>query len=151
MPPGPADRQKHRFYLDDNGKPVPKARVYQYRDAIAEPIINKYYEDPTLVSFGEDVRDWGGAFAVYRGMTEAIPYYRLFNSPIAEAAIVGAAVGYGMSGGRAIAELMYCDFLGRAGGRSIQPAVQVAGHERRYAEDARGAPHERGLQVRRPA
>lgn len=115
MPPGPADRQKHRFYLDDNGKPVPKARVYQYRDAIAEPIINKYYEDPTLVSFGEDVRDWGGAFAVYRGMTEAIPYYRLFNSPIAEAAIVGAAVGYGMSGGRAIAELMYCDFLGRAG------------------------------------
>ena len=107
--------KKHRFYLDDNGKPVPKARVYQYRDAIAEPIINKYYEDPTLVSFGEDVRDWGGAFAVYRGMTEAIPYYRLFNSPIAEAAIVGAAVGYGMSGGRAIAELMYCDFLGRAG------------------------------------
>lgn len=107
--------KKHRFYLDDNGKPVPKARVYQYRDAIAEPIINKYYEDPTLVSFGEDVRDWGGAFAVYRGMTEAIPYYRLFNSPIAEAAIVGAAVGYGMSGGRAVAELMYCDFLGRAG------------------------------------
>lgn len=107
--------KKHRFYLDDSGKPVPKARAYQYRDAIAEPIINKYYEDPTLVSFGEDVRDWGGAFAVYRGMTEAVPYYRLFNTPIAEAAIVGAAVGYGMSGGRAIAELMYCDFLGRAG------------------------------------
>ena len=100
---------------DENGKPVPKARVYQYRDAIAEPIINKLYEDPTLVSFGEDVRDWGGAFAVYRGMTEATPYYRLFNTPIAEAAIVGAAVGYGMSGGRAVAELMYCDFLGRAG------------------------------------
>lgn len=107
--------KKHRFYLDDAGKPVPKARVYQYRDAIAEPIINKYYEDSTLVSFGEDVRDWGGAFAVYRGMTEAVPYHRLFNSPIAEAAIVGAAVGYGMSGGRAVAELMYCDFLGRAG------------------------------------
>ena len=67
------------------------------------------------MSFGEDVRDWGGAFAVYRGMTEAMPYYRLFNTPIAEAAIVGAAVGYGMSGGRAVAELMYCDFLGRAG------------------------------------
>ena len=92
--------------LDENGKPVPKARVYQYRDAIAEPIINKLYEDPTLVSFGEDVRDWGGAFAVYRGMTEATPYYRLFNTPIAEAAIVGAAVGYGMSGGRAVAEVM---------------------------------------------
>ncbi len=107
--------KKERFGLDRDGKPISKNRVYQLRDGIAEPIINKFYEDPTLVSFGEDVRDWGGAFAVYRGMTEALPYHRLFNTPIAEAAIVGAAVGYAMSGGRAVAELMYCDFLGRAG------------------------------------
>ena len=37
-----------------------KIGVYQLRDAIAEPIINKFYEDPTLVTYGEDVRDWGG-------------------------------------------------------------------------------------------
>jgi 2-oxoisovalerate dehydrogenase E1 component len=37
------------------------------------------------------VRDWGGAFAVYRGLTEALPYHRLFNAPISEAAIVGSA------------------------------------------------------------
>jgi len=60
-------------------------------------------------------RDWGGAFAVYRGLTEALPYHRLFNSPIAEGAIVGTGVGYGLEGGRALIELMYCDFLGRAG------------------------------------
>lgn len=107
--------KKARFAFDADGKPVNKNRLYTFRDGLAEPIINKYYEDPTLVSFGEDVRDWGGAFAVYRGFTEAIPYHRLFNTPIAEAGIVGAAVGYAMSGGRAIAELMYCDFLGRAG------------------------------------
>lgn len=107
--------KKSRFGLDENGKPVSKNRVYQLRDGLAEPIINKFYEDPTLIAFGEDVRDWGGAFAVYRGMTEATPYPRLFNTPIAEAGIVGAAIGYAMSGGRAIAELMYCDFLGRAG------------------------------------
>ena len=107
--------KRARFGLEPDGKPVSKNRVYQLRDGIAEPIINKFYEDPTLVAFGEDVRDWGGAFAVYRGMTEAIPYHRLFNTPIAEAGIVGAAIGYAMSGGRAIAELMYCDFLGRAG------------------------------------
>jgi 2-oxoisovalerate dehydrogenase E1 component len=107
--------KKERFYLDREGKPVGKNKLYQLRDGIAEPIINKYYEDPTLASFGEDVRDWGGAFAVYRGMTEAIPYHRLFNTPIAEAGIVGAAVGYAMCGGRAIPELMYSDFLGRAG------------------------------------
>lgn len=107
--------KKERFAFDESGKPVSKNRVYQLRDGIAEPIINKFYEDPTLVSFGEDVRDWGGAFAVYRGMTEAIPYHRLFNTPISEAGIVGAAVGYAMCGGRAVAELMYMDFLGRSG------------------------------------
>ncbi|HPY94630.1 MAG TPA: thiamine pyrophosphate-dependent enzyme, partial [Clostridia bacterium] len=108
-------QKRERFGLDKEGKPVSKNRAYQLRDGIAEPLINKFYEDPTLVSFGEEVRDWGGAFAVYRGLTEALPYHRLFNTPIAEAAIVGAAVGYAMAGGRAVAELMYCDFLGRAG------------------------------------
>ncbi len=107
--------KKERFGIDKDGKPVSKNKVYQLRDGLAEPIINKFYEDPTLVSFGEDVRDWGGAFAVYRGMTEAIPYHRLFNTPIAEAGIAGAAIGYAMAGGRAIGEIMYMDFIGRCG------------------------------------
>ena len=107
--------KKIRKGIDDKGKLVGKNQVYQIRDGIAEPILKKFYEDPTLVAFGEDVRDWGGAFAVYRGFTESIPYHRFFNSPISEAAIVGAAVGYAMSGGRAVAELMYTDFLGRSG------------------------------------
>jgi 2-oxoisovalerate dehydrogenase E1 component len=68
-----------------------------------------------MVAYGEENRDWGGAFACYRGLTEALPYHRLFNSPISEGAIVGTACGYAMSGGRACVELMYCDFLGRAG------------------------------------
>ena len=107
--------KKERFAFDASGKPVSKMKLYNIRDAIFEPLFNKYYEDPTLVSYGEDVRDWGGAFAVYRGLTDVIPYSRLFNSPISEAAIVGTAVGYCMCGGRAVVELMYMDFLGRAG------------------------------------
>ena len=54
-------------------------------------------------------------FGVYRGLTESLPYHRLFNSPISEAAIVGTAVGYALEGGRPLVELMYCDFMGRAG------------------------------------
>ncbi|MEZ4605565.1 MAG: hypothetical protein R2865_01840 [Deinococcales bacterium] len=50
-----------------------------------------------MIAYGEN-RDWGGAFGVYRGLTEALPYHRLFNSPISEAAIVGTAVGYALSG-----------------------------------------------------
>jgi 2-oxoisovalerate dehydrogenase E1 component len=68
-----------------------------------------------MVAYGEENRDWGGAFSVYRGLTEALPYHRLFNSPISEGAIVGTAVGYALSGGRVVAELMYADFMGRAG------------------------------------
>lgn len=98
-----------------NGKPVPKTKLFQYKDAIFEAVIDRFYEDPTLVAYGEENRDWGGAFAVYRGLTECIPYHRLFNSPISEAAIAGSAAGYGMCGGRALVELMYCDFVGRAG------------------------------------
>jgi 2-oxoisovalerate dehydrogenase E1 component len=98
-----------------DGQPVPKNKVYQLRDGIFEAILDKFYVDPTLVAYGEENRDWGGAFSVYRGLTEALPYHRLFNSPISEGAIVGSAVGYALCGGRVIAELMYCDFLGRAG------------------------------------
>lgn len=107
--------RKERFGFDKDGKPVSKNKVYQYRDGIFEALINKFYEDPTLVAYGEENRDWGGAFAVYGGLTEAIPYHRLFNAPISEAAIVASAVGYGMCGGRSVVELMYCDFIGRAG------------------------------------
>ncbi len=108
-------RTKTRFHLDADGAEVNKLKQLTIRDALFEAIIRKFYVDPTLVAFGEDNRDWGGAFGVYGGLTESIPYHRLFNTPISESAIVAAAVGYGLMGGRAIPELMYCDFLGRAG------------------------------------
>ncbi len=97
------------------GKPVPKMKAFNIRDGIFEALVHRFCIDPTLVAFGEENRDWGGAFAVYRGLTELLPFHRLFNSPISEAGIVGAAVGYALDGGRAVAELMYADFMGRAG------------------------------------
>ena len=97
------------------GQPVPKMKAYNVRDAIFEAMLHRFSIDPTMIAFGEENRDWGGAFAVYRGLTEALPYHRLFNSPISEAGIVGAAVGYALERGRVVAELMYADFMGRAG------------------------------------
>ena len=107
-------RGKVRAAVSD-GKPVPKMKMFNVRDAIFEAILHRFTVDATLVAFGEENRDWGGSFAVYRGLTECLPYHRLFNSPIAEAAIIGAATGYAMEGGRALVELMYADFVGRAG------------------------------------
>ncbi|MCB0182852.1 MAG: dehydrogenase, partial [Caldilineaceae bacterium] len=106
---------KFRFGVDEEGKPRPKLRCVTYAEALFEAMMHRFYEDPTMVAYGEENRDWGGAFGVYRGLTEALPYHRLFNSPISEGAIVGTAVGYALSGGRVVAELMYCDFMGRAG------------------------------------
>ena len=106
---------KHRFGLDQAGKALPRLKTLTYAEAIFEAMLHRYYQDPTMIAYGEENRDWGGAFGAYRGLTEAIPYHRLFNSPISEAAIVGTAVGYALAGGRVVAELMYCDFMGRAG------------------------------------
>jgi len=108
-------KNKERYFRDKEGKLVSRVKLYQLRDGIFEAIVDRFYKDPTLAAWGEENRDWGGAFAVYRGLTEALPYHRLFNSPISEGAIVGTAIGYGMCGGRVIAEIMYCDFLGRSG------------------------------------
>ncbi len=107
--------RKHRFGLDADGAPRPKLKTLTYAEAIFEAMLHRFYIDPTMIAYGEENRDWGGAFGAYRGLTEAMPYHRLFNTPIAEAAIVGTAVGYALAGGRVVPELMYCDFMGRAG------------------------------------
>jgi 2-oxoisovalerate dehydrogenase E1 component len=108
-------KDKARFAFDAEGKPISKNKMFLFRDALFEAMLHRYKIDPAMAAWGEENRDWGGAFAVYRGLTEAIPYHRLFNSPISEGAIVGSGVGYAMAGGRAVVELMYCDFMGRAG------------------------------------
>ena len=108
--------KKRRSGLDpQNGEKLSESKAVSFRDAIFEAVIHHAYHDSRLVIYGEENRDWDGAFAVYRGLTESLPYYRLFNAPISEGAIVGTAVGYAMEGGRPLVELMYCDFMGRAG------------------------------------
>ncbi|WP_372794677.1 thiamine pyrophosphate-dependent enzyme [Pontiella sp.] len=108
-------KRKQRYAFDADGKPFKANQLYTYRDAIFEAMVHRFATDPTMIAYGEENRDWGGAFACYNGLTELLPYHRLFNSPISEGAIVGTACGYAMSGGRVVAELMYCDFMGRAG------------------------------------
>jgi 2-oxoisovalerate dehydrogenase E1 component len=106
---------KRRFGLDASGEPYSAREALTYAEALFEAVLHRFYIDPTMIAYGQENRDWGGAFSVYRGLTECLPYHRLFNAPISEAAIVGTGVGYALAGGRAVVELMYCDFMGRAG------------------------------------
>ncbi len=107
--------RKARSGRDAAGKVLKATKAVTFGESLFESIAHHFYNDSRVVAYGEENRDWGGAFAVYQGLTEALPYNRLFNSPISEGAIVGTAVGCAMEGGRPIAELMYCDFMGRAG------------------------------------
>ncbi len=83
-------------------------------DGIFEGILSAFYRDNTLIAYGEENRDWGNVSGVYVGLTEALPYERLFNAPISESAIISTAVGFAMGGGRALVEIMFMDFAGRA-------------------------------------
>ena len=107
--------KKHRYALDEDGKEISPLRQYQIRDAIFEAVAQEAEKDPTLIVYGEEHRDWGGPYAVWRGLTEYLPHHRFFNSIIGEAAIVGSATGYALCGGKAVVEIMYYDFLFRAG------------------------------------
>lgn len=108
-------QRKQRYAFDEHGQPYKANQLYTFRDGIFEAMAHRFSVDPTMIAYGEENRDWGGAFACYNGLTELLPYHRLFNAPISEGAIVGTACGYALSGGRVCAELMYCDFMGRAG------------------------------------
>jgi 2-oxoisovalerate dehydrogenase E1 component len=106
--------KKSRTGLVD-GKVASGARAITFRDALLEAVAAHAARDNRLALWGEENRDWGGSFGVYRGLTELLPRHRLFNAPISEAAIVGTGVGFALSGGRSLVELMYADFIGRAG------------------------------------
>jgi 2-oxoisovalerate dehydrogenase E1 component len=107
--------KKSRFGLTGTGEKISPMRAITVRDALFETLLHHFGRDPSLVAYGEECREWGGAFGVYRGLAALLPYNRLFNAPISEAAIVATAVGYAIEGGRALVELMYGDFIGRAG------------------------------------
>ena len=83
--------------------------------------------------------------------SDILPYQRLFNSPISEAAIVATAVGHALEGGRSLVELMYGDFIGRAGDEIFNQMAKWQSMSARRAEGARGAALLGGQQVWRPA
>ncbi|WP_027527408.1 thiamine pyrophosphate-dependent enzyme [Bradyrhizobium sp. Ec3.3] len=109
------DAKKSRYGIAADGTKLSAMRAITVRDALFEAILHHMVHDERLVAYGEDCRDCGSTFGVYRGLAEILPRHRLFDSPISEAAIVATAVGCAMEGGRALIELMFGDFLGRAG------------------------------------
>jgi len=83
----------------------------RYAAAINRALADAMTADDSVVVFGEDLAVPGGPFAVTRGLLAKFGAERVRDTPISEAAIVGAAVGAALSGLRPVVEIMFMDFL----------------------------------------
>jgi pyruvate dehydrogenase E1 component beta subunit len=79
--------------------------------ALNKALADALERDSAVVLFGEDVAAPGGAFAVTRGLQAKFGSERVRDTPISEAAIVGAAVGAAMGGLKPVVEIMFMDFV----------------------------------------
>jgi acetoin:2,6-dichlorophenolindophenol oxidoreductase subunit beta len=82
-----------------------------YRDAVAAGIAQEMERDDSVVCLGEDIAGAGGVFKATVGLLEKFGPLRVRDTPIAEQAILGAAMGAAMTGLRPVAEIMFSDFL----------------------------------------
>ncbi|MGB3716548.1 MAG: alpha-ketoacid dehydrogenase subunit beta [Candidatus Promineifilaceae bacterium] len=82
-----------------------------YAEALRSALREEMIRDERVFLFGEDIGRYGGAFGVTFGMLDEFGPERVRETPISEAAIVGAATGAAMAGMRPVAELMFMDFI----------------------------------------
>lgn len=84
----------------------------EFRDAIRDAIAEELERDPAVVFFGEDVAAAGGVFKVTTELFERFGPERVFDTPISELALAGAAYGAAVTGLRPVFEIMFGDFMG---------------------------------------
>ena len=82
-----------------------------YLEAIRQGLWEEMEADETVFVLGEDVGVYGGAFKVTDGFVDRFGEERVVDTPISEAAIVGASVGAALMGLRPVAEMQFIDFI----------------------------------------
>lgn len=97
-------KEAKKFRRDSRGRIL-------YRHAVIEALMEEMARDNRVVLYGEEVAEYGGAFQATVGLYDIFGRKRVFNAPISEAAIVGAALGASITGLRPVAEIMYIDFI----------------------------------------
>ncbi|HEY0593036.1 MAG TPA: alpha-ketoacid dehydrogenase subunit beta, partial [Thermoanaerobaculia bacterium] len=92
-----------------------------YRDAIHEALVEEMRRDTNVIVMGEDIGVYEGTFRITAGMLKEFGPKRVIDTPIAEAGMVGTAVGMAMLGMRPVVEMMTMNF-------SIVAADQIVNH-----------------------
>ncbi len=99
--------------------------------ALNRALIDAMEEDPRLLVFGEDVGRLGGVFRVTDGLQAKFGEERVFDTPIAEAGIVGAAIGLALTGWTSVVEMQFDGF-------SYPAFEQIVSHVAKYRTRTRG-------------
>jgi pyruvate dehydrogenase E1 component beta subunit len=95
------------------------------REAISQALWEEMERDPSVFILGEEVGVWGGTYAVTKGFYDHFGGERVRDTPIAEAAIVGAAIGSALTGLRPVAELMTINFAFSAMDHIVNEAAKL--------------------------
>jgi pyruvate dehydrogenase E1 component beta subunit len=95
------------------------------REAISQALWEEMERDPSVFIMGEEVGVWGGTYAVTKGFYDHFGAERVRDTPISEAAIIGAGVGAAMTGLRPVAELMTINFAFSAMDHIVNQAAKM--------------------------
>jgi len=98
----------------------------KYWQGINSAMREEMTRDASVVVIGEDVGAPGGPFGATKGLQNDFGPLRVRDTPISEAAIVGAAVGASMTGLRPVVEVMFIDFMGVAMDQVVNQAAKVS-------------------------
>lgn len=90
---------------------MPERCSMRYIDGLRASLAAEMERDETVVAMGVDIGAGGGVYGVTRGLYEHFGADRVMDTPIAEAGVLGAAVGAAMAGLRPVVEIMYMDFI----------------------------------------
>lgn len=102
-----------------------KTKELTYVDAVRDGIAEEMRRDPNLIYMGEGTGERGGSFAHTKGLWHEFGGTRMIDTPICELGFTGAAIGASSTGCRAIADLMFIDFLFEAASQVIQQAAKL--------------------------
>lgn len=116
--PDPATVEDHLFCPENEQTKiayetsVPKGDSIVMVDAINHALAEEMEKNPNMLVYGEDVQDGkGGVFTATKGLTTKFGVKRCFNSPLAEASILGTAVGAALSGLKPVVEIQFADYI----------------------------------------
>ena len=104
-----------------SGKPV----VQGWLDAVRDGIAEEMRRDANMIYFGEGIGERGGSFAHTKNLWKEFGGGRVIDTPISELGFTGAALGASATGCRAVADLMFIEFLFEAAGQVVLQAAKL--------------------------